>query len=162
MKKVIIFLFLFIFCFGVSLAEQVPFGDRGVADIPDGFKLFPYNNKKDDGIWMVAYNDISGDMILLTVLSLNYNIDLDSQKMQDFFRNDSELRDVRSFMYAGKKTITAVKTGENGESYITFFARGSNLYSVSFIQKNSVTGKYVITPFGRNLVFSIVNSFQER
>ena len=160
------FLFCFLFLFwGIGFAEQVQIGN-GIFDIPNDFK--PLNlsesEKNRENINGAAYFNSSGDAIMIFALkNFGRDIDVDSQEVQSIIREECRTTDMRTFTYAGRKILTATATDTNGELYyLGCFVKSGVLYVVHYSEKSNITRKKIVSPFGRQLVFSIINSFKER
>ncbi len=167
MKKYFFSLFLFCFLFllvGVVFAEQVQVGN-GTFYIPEGFnRLHVKESEQQNGnVAGVGYFNGNGDLIMIFALNFGRDIDVNSQEIKQDITERFGATDIRTFAYAGRNILTATaKDEEGGVSYLSCFARNGVIYFINFSEKNTITGKKIISPSGRNLVFSIVNSFQER
>ena len=99
---------------------------------------------------------------MLFSLSVGADVNLDSPIIQKLIYEKFQSTDVRTCVYAGKKILTAISHNDGEVAYFGCFIKNGIFYSVHYSEKNPVTNKKIISPLGKQLVFSIINSFYER
>lgn len=164
MKKYLLslFVFLFVFCFGIAFAENVKIGEKSL-NLPDGFMLVDSSNDVNtymnintcEAIGIGGNNFDSGSNI-----DLDMSSDLITNLMKEqLAKSNMNVVNNEVLNIAGKKISLLKCNSSVGDALVAYYAEHGYLYMFIYMQMDMNTQKSIVDyNRGKSFIISLISS----